>query len=306
MLTSMETLDTVQPSIKIRYRIKTDYKYSYLCANFEIYPFNLKIRGEILFFYATIFVMSKKVNTLLTILLVITTVFFIISSSLVIPITCRSFYINQIDGIGAVEELNYATMTVMHTPATKQDVIDAFNSVMDFIWKGIPFKPDPNNPGGFLAGSLPLSGSAEQHFRDCIFLFWLDLIVFIITSLIMVTLLVLRIKNIFIPRKIFKMSPLLLGGAIVLLLLITFLILAATMGFYDFFVFLHYILFPGKDNFYFYWDEDLVVNILNEGFWMNACIFVGSVFAGQILVTVFYSVAQKIIEKKKQKKMAAN
>ena len=243
-------------------------------------------------------------NKLLTVLLVIASSLFILSFAIIIPCFIRGFYINQIDQIGALEETNFITETYYGTTITKQDIIDAFNAVMDFIWKGKPFPVDPVNEDSVLTGILPLSTSAAAHFKDCIFLFWLDMIVFIVTVLILITLLVLYILKKWKPVKIFRMSPLFLAGLIVLTLLVAILILGVSVGFEKLFELFHVVMFPGKQNWLFDYRYDVIINCLTEDFFFNCAVFIGSFAIGLSLIAICYSIILRIIEHKKKK--AAN
>ena len=61
--------------------------------------------------------------------IVITPIFFIAISAL-IPCIFRSFYFNLIDPLGIPEYSGF----------TRPQIIEAFNDVMDFIWRGAEFK----------------------------------------------------------------------------------------------------------------------------------------------------------------------
>ena len=249
----------------------------------------------------------RILNIALTVLLVISATLFILSFALIIPCLCREFFYNQVDQIKAVDSVNLYTERYYSFTVDRQMVIDAFDSVMDYIWKGIPFKEDPNNAGGFLTGVLPLSAKGEAHFHDCIFLFWLDLIIMIITSVILLGLLVLRITKIYTPCKIFKLSPLFLSGIVLISLIAFILIYGLIVGFYDLFVAAHYVLFPGQgpDEWMFSSRYDVVVNLLNTEFFFNCALHVGGVSVGLSLICIIYSVITKVVEVKKNKQIKA-
>ena len=246
-------------------------------------------------------------NHFLTVLLVISGTLFILSFALIVPCFVRSFFYNQVDQINAVGSVNEFTETYYSFTVDKQMVIDAFDSVMDYIWKGIPFKEDPNNPGGFLTGVLPLSAKGEAHFHDCIFLFWLDLVVFLVTSAILVTILILRITKVYTPVKVFKLSPIFLSGSILLLLVGAIVIYGSIVGFYTLFVNAHYVLFPGKgpEDWMFSPRYDVVVNLLNTQFFFNCAVYIGGVAGTLSLASIIYPIVKKIVEVRKTKKLEA-
>lgn len=245
--------------------------------------------------------MSKKWNLALTIVLIIASVLFVIAASILIPTISRSFYINQIDQLDALRNLNrYAPMKIGRL-CTKDDVIAAFNSVMDFIWKGRDFAQNPAEPGNFLTGSLPLSASGRDHFQDCIYLFWLNFDVFLVCGIILVGLLLLRIFKKFKTVKIWGFSPLFLSATILgTIAVVCGLIALFTPNFEELFVLFHKIVFPGKDNFWFDAYEDMVVTILTEGFFMSCAIFIVCAFGVQLAGLYAYSFIERKLAKKKE------
>lgn len=224
-------------------------------------------------------------------------VLFIISFSIVIPCITRAFYINQIDQLDVIHDVSrYVDFEV-----TKQTIIDAFNSVMDFIWKGKPFATNPET-GAYLTGQLPLSVAGKEHFADCIPLFWLDFVVFTLSTLSLTTLMLLYVTKRFTPVKIFKFNPFFLSGLITLTLILVIGVLVLTVDFDVAFEVFHKIFFPGKDNWLFSASEDVIINMLTEEFFMNCAIFIGSMMVGLSLVSVGYGVIDKVITIKKTNK----
>ena len=155
---------------------------------------------------------------------------------------------------------------------------------MDFIWKGSEFK----------TGKLKYSESGKSHFEDCVPLFWLDFIVFIITSILMVTFLILHITKVVRIQDIRGMSPLFYGGIITIGLVIC-LGIFGVINFDLLFEYFHKVFFPGKDNWVFDPRYDEVILILPEKFFMRCAILIGST----LFVLSGISIAYGIIKKKK-------
>ena len=223
---------------------------------------------------------TRLIDKIMTIVFIVVLVFFILSCSIFMPLMNRRFYYDQIDGLNIVEVLN----NYSHENYTKEDVVEAFDDVMDFIWKGSEFK----------TGKLKYSESGKSHFEDCVPLFWLDFIVFIITSILMVTFLILHITKVVRIQDIRGMSPLFYGGIITIGLVIC-LGIFGVINFDLLFEYFHKVFFPGKDNWVFDPRYDEVILILPEKFFMRCAILIGST----LFVLSGISIAYGIIKKKK-------
>lgn len=223
---------------------------------------------------------ARLIDKIMTIVFIVVLVLFILSCSIFMPLMNRRFYYDQIDGLNIVEVLN----NYSHEDYTKEDVVEAFDDVMDFIWKGSEFK----------TGKLKYSESGKSHFEDCVPLFWLDFIVFIITSILMVTFLILHITKIVRIQDIRGMSPLFYGGIITIGLVIC-LGIFGVINFDLLFEYFHKVFFPGKDNWVFDPRYDEVILILPEKFFMRCAILIGST----LFVLSGVSIAYGIIKKKK-------
>ena len=172
----------------------------------------------------------RKIDKIISYILIFITVPFIISLSILPPLISRSFYYNQIDSLGIAQNTGY----------TKEEIIEAYDDVMDFIWLHKEFK----------TGSLEYSEDGKSHFEDCVPLFWLDLIGAIVTSSLMLIVLILVLTKMI---KIYRpkgYSPLFFGAIIT----ISFIVVIGIIGIIDFdllFRIFHTVFFPGKDNWLF-------------------------------------------------------
>ena len=217
-------------------------------------------------------------NKLLSILLLISTTVFIISLSIFLPLANRRFYYGQIDTLNIVEDLNSFT----RKNYTKEDVIDAFDDVMDFIWKGTEFK----------TGKLNYSEEGKSHFADCVPLFKLDLIVMITSGVILLTLLVLYLLKVWRVYDFFGYSPLFYGGILSLLLVA----IVGVFGIIDFnklFTVFHKLFFPGKTNWQFDPRYDEVILILPQKFFMNCAILMGVGLLTLSILSIVYGVLKR-------------
>lgn len=184
------------------------------------------------------------------------TPFFFISCGTIIPCTFRPFYYWSIGPLRIESSSGYSYSQIK----------TAFDDVMNFIWRGAPFK----------TGDLAFTAEEESHFADCIPLFRLQLILFIVGVVLFVTYYILTWKKV-IPSKRFKnLSPVSYGAMLTLLLMAVIGIFAA-VNFNLLFEIFHKIFFPGKSNWTFDPNTEQVINILPESFFLECAIFIISV-----------------------------
>ena len=190
-------------------------------------------------------------NKLLTAIFGVAVFFFIITFSIALPIYCRFFYYLQINA------LNLPQRTGLSYDAIKF----AFDDVMNYLT--LPWCE-------FGTGTLSYTQDGKAHFADCKSLFNLNLIVLLISSSVMITLLVLSKK-----KKVEFCRP--FGMNISFISAISIFVVAGILGLIvsiDFdkaFVVFHHIFFPGKDNWQFTQD-DQIINILPQEFFMSCAI----------------------------------
>ena len=190
----------------------------------------------------------------------------------------------QIDSLNIVEDLNKYT----GEDYTKDDVKEAFDDVMDFIWKGKEFK----------TGKLKFSEDGKSHFADCVPLFWLDTIILIVST---VTLIVMMLFFVFKKWEIvdfFGFSPIFYSG-ILSLLIVSIIGVFGIIDFDELFKVFHQIFFKGKENWLFDPKEDEVILILPEEFFMYCASLMGSGLA----LFSFGSIGYGIVKRYKLHKM---
>ncbi|MCF0108400.1 MAG: DUF1461 domain-containing protein [Bacilli bacterium] len=245
--------------------------------------------------------MNNKTNKALTIVLIISGLLFIFSSSILLPMLSRNFYFFWAKQLNILDDLNVYAAPYLGRNATFADIKDAYNSVMDFIWKGFNFPSNSAKPGHFLTGSLPLSLNGKSHFEDCIFWFWLDFDIFLITGIILITLLVLRILKKFNPITIWGYSPLFLLG-LISISVITIICIAICLApsFADAYIVFHKIIFLGRETWYFDFNEDMFVNMLPIRYVIVVAITIVSLISIQSIAAIIYSVIKKIKTNKKE------
>ncbi len=208
---------------------------------------------------------------------------FVVSSAIIIPITVRGYYF-----------LHAHILDIPGSSGYSMDEIRlAFNDVMDFIWLGKEFK----------TGNLAWSEEGKSHFQDCVPLFWLDLIVFLATTFLLIGYILLVKFNVIRPYRLFGLPAWTYAA---------FLLLAAVMGiaiyglvdFDGLFVAFHALFFPGKDNWMFNPTTDEVINILPETFFACCGAFIGSVAFLQCGGAIAYGFVSKAKARRHHQKKA--
>ena len=238
--------------------------------------------------------MSKKknvVNIIITVTFIIMTMIFSLSSAILVPAMFRPFYYMQINPLHIPEYSGFSYSQIK----------TAFDDVLNFIWLGTPFK----------TGDLKFSEEGMMHFKDCVPLFWLDLILCIISFVSLITIYLLQKFKVIKLKKFFNFHPLFYAGV----LLFTFIIILgiwAAIDFNSLFTAFHKVFFPGKENWLFDPDEDQVILILPINFFMNCALYIGIVVITYNVFGIAYSIinrvglVNKIIEKKNKKKVVIN
>ncbi|MBQ4255000.1 MAG: TIGR01906 family membrane protein [Bacilli bacterium] len=224
--------------------------------------------------------MSKRriiIGKVLSIVSIIAIILFVISSAFIVQITFRPYYFAHVGPLGIEQSSGYSY----------EEIALAFNDVMDFIWLGAPFK----------TGNLAYTESGKEHFADCIPLFFLDLIVFIVTAILLITYLIL-IKTKVLPKpRILGFHPF-FYASIVLLLFVASVLIIGLIDFDRLFVLFHSVLFPGKSNWIFDYDKDQIINILPESFFLCCGVFAAIVAGSQVIGMLVSSIVFKVKESK--------
>ncbi len=230
--------------------------------------------------------MIRLKDKIFSIILVITSTLFILSASIYLPLNNRNYYYSQIDKLNVVEDLN----DWLGEGYTKEDAIEAYDDVLDFIWKGKEFK----------TGKLAFSEEGKSHFEDCVGLFWFDFILFIVTSVILIISLLLVIFKVFKVVDFKGFSPLFYGG-IFSLGIVTFLGIFAALDFDLLFNLFHKIAFPGKENWLFDPYLDQVILILPEDYFLSCAILIGVGLLSFSTLSIVYSIIKRKYIRKNEK-----
>lgn len=198
-------------------------------------------------------IVKKFLSNLVSFLAFIFTPIFCISFSAFIPCFFRVFYYSCITPLSIPEKSGYSIEVIK----------EAFDGVMDYIWKGAEFS----------TGSLRFSEEGKQHFADCVPLFWLQLILVLISTVFFVAYFILLKKKVL--NKVYPkgLSPVSYGGFATVLLLSSVGVYAA-IDFDGLFTLFHKTFFPGKDNWIFDYRKDEIIKILPEEFFLVCAVFI--------------------------------
>lgn len=221
---------------------------------------------------------KRALNKLLTVVLSVFLIILVITFSIGLPIYFRPFYYMQIESLGVEAD----------TWHTKEEIKEAYDLLLDYL-------TIPNRE--FSTGVFQYSESGKSHFEDCKRLFNLNLTLFIISLIVVITIYILHKK-----KKITICRPcgynFMLACGVGALIFFVFLIGLCSIDFDTAFLVFHRIFFPGKDNFYFDPYTDGIILILPLKFFERCAILIGSVILLSLLGFIIYAV----IEKKKVSK----
>ena len=206
---------------------------------------------------------------------------FIVSFSILVPSTSRKFYYYEVDRYKIDQS----------TGIEKNEIINAYDDVMDFIWRGKEFK----------TGTLNHSEKGAEHFKDVRTLFRLNLAIFIISTVALITYILLYYLDIIKPYYRFGYSPL-FYGAIIALFLSLFISVFALIDFFTLFYFFHLLFFPFNEDWVFDSIDDEIINILTIDYFKDCAIM----FAIILLVLSFSFIIYSKIKKAKSIKKSEN
>lgn len=179
----------------------------------------------------------------------------ILTVSIGLPIYIRPFY--------------YAHIEALNLPGvsgfTADQIIEAYDEVLDYL----------TLPGReFGTGIMACSENAAEHFLDCKVLFDLNAGVLLGSLSVILALAWLRRSGRIRSLSLGSHSGAFWGAlaAVGLPLIIGSL---AALDFDRAFVIFHSIFFPGKDNWLFHWNQDQIIRVLPQQFFMNCAILIG-------------------------------
>lgn len=198
----------------------------------------------------------NRINRVLAIVLAVAIFFCILTTSIGLPIYVRPFYYLHIEALDLPGVSGFAA----------DQIREAYNEVLDYL----------TLPGReFGTGDMIYSESGKTHFEDCKFLFDLNAGILLLSLTVVIVLMILRKANRIGPLEIGGHGSAYWGavGAVGIPVVIGGL---AAMDFDRAFVIFHSIFFPGKDNWLFSWNEDQIIRVLPQQFFMNCAILIGA------------------------------
>ena len=223
---------------------------------------------------------KKGLNVSLTVIFVAALVIFMLTFSIGIPIYCRFLYYIQINTLDLPEKTGW-----------DYDIIKtAYDDILNFCTlPGYPCK----------TGQLKLSSDGAAHFADCKVLFSLNFWALLVSGVISLALILLnRFKVVTLCRP-FGHGAQLLAAVIAVALPIVIILLVLIVGFDAAFNAFHAIFFPGKTNWLFDMNEDQIINVMPQEFFLNCAIIVAATliaFAAAVIT------AEVLINRKKSNK----
>jgi len=227
---------------------------------------------------------KRGLNIALTVVFITALVLFMISFSIGIPIYCRFLYYIQINTLNMPEKTGWSYEIIK----------EAYDDILNFCT--LPGYPP-------VTGQLKLSESGAAHFADCKVLFSLDFWVMLVSGVISLTLILLnRFKVIELSRP-FGHGAQLIAAIVAVALPVVIILLVLIVGFDRAFEAFHAIFFPGKTNWLFDWNEDQIIQVMPEEFFMNCAIIVAVAliaFAAAVIT------ADIVLIKKRAKKQEIN
>jgi len=218
-------------------------------------------------------------NRILTVIFCVSLVLFMLTFSIGLPIYCRFFYYIQIKTLGLEAKTGYSYEVIK----------EAYDAVLNFCTlPGVPFS----------TGRLKYTAEGAAHFADCKVLFNLNFWVLLCSGVITATLIILD-KLRLIEILSFKGHKAYFYSAIVAVALPVILAALIAIDFEKAFEIFHKIFFPGKDNWLFNPNEDEIINVMPEQFFMNCAIIIGVGLVTFAAALIIADIASKRLSKKK-------
>lgn len=219
---------------------------------------------------------KPKSSRILSVLLAAAVFLCILTGSIALPIYIRPFYYAHIQALDLPEVSGF----------TAEQIQSAYDEVLDYL----------TLPGRtFGTGDMACSQSAQAHFEDCKGLFDLDagLLLGSIGCILLLAILK-RLGKTGEYRLAGKSSA--FWGAVCALVIPVVVGVLAALDFERAFVVFHSIFFPGKDNWLFDWNQDQIIRVLPQQFFMNCAILIG---AG-ILVSSLAIILRELLAKRQR------
>ena len=223
--------------------------------------------------------MKKFWDWFSTILLGVLVVVFVWSLALSVPIYTRSIYYSQMDQISSESGFD------------KNMIKSAYDDLLDYLVLHKEFK----------SGDFTCSEDARSHFADCQRLFDLNLAFLIISAVGIIVLIVLFSKKIVSLKKLGKFN-IWFYSAVCMIAIPLILGISAIINFDATFSFLHKVLFPGTDSWFFDYEIDPIIDIFPESYFALC----GGIAGGIILIFALGLVISEILLPNLQKKIEKN
>lgn len=219
---------------------------------------------------------KPKSSRILSVLLAAAVFLCILTGSIALPIYIRPFYYAHIQALDLPEVSGF----------TAEQIQSAYDEVLDYL----------TLPGRtFGTGDMACSQSAQAHFEDCKGLFDLDAGLLLGSIGCILLLAVLKRLGKTGEYRLAGKSSAFWGAVCALVIPVVVGVLAA-LDFERAFVVFHSIFFPGKDNWLFDWNQDQIIRVLPQQFFMNCAVLIG---AG-ILVSSLAIILRELLAKRQR------
>ena len=196
------------------------------------------------------------ISRIISILVIVVSPVFFIAVAAFFTCTFRPFYYMLIGPLKIEETSGYS----------REVIVEAFDDVMNFIWRGAEFK----------TGQLNWTEEEKAHFQDCIPLFHLQLILTVVLGFLLILYAILVKFKVIKHKKVLGISPISYGGVAAIIFLAAVGLFAA-IDFNKLFEVFHHIAFPGKENWMFDYQTEEIINILPESFFLACLILIVSI-----------------------------
>ena len=196
-------------------------------------------------------------DRVLTIVSTVSLFLFVLTAAICVPIVFRPFYYMQIGPLGIENYSGFDYRTIR----------TAFDDLMNYLLLNTPFQ----------TGGLHWSEAGKLHFEDCKTIFWVIIVLAIVSAVCSLVLFILHRKGKF-EYRCFSGHSLSFYLAIAVFVILLAVLIWGLIDFRSLFTCFHAIFFPGKDNWRFDWDEDQIIRILPEQFFINCAVFIGVIF----------------------------
>ncbi len=224
-----------------------------------------------------------KTSKIYSVVLIVIATFWVLSISIAFPIWFRPFYYAQVKIYGYGSEYGISA----------DEAIYAYNDVLNYLNFGTPFK----------TGNLKWDEEEFLHFADCKVLFDLDTAVVAITSLLLVASIFLAKFKVLAPAKLGKFGYKFYAGIASVAIPLFILAFTLCVGFETVFNnYFHPLLFPGKDNWMFTLDQEIIKVLPMEFFLRCAIAIAVAIIAISACFITLEAVKAAKIKKMQEKK----